>query len=165
MSDGRAAGFGVVVRDAAIVVALSLGLSVAVNAARSTGGIPLVAEHEYQVLVPCPEHEGKAEQVQAAAVKLSARGVLLVDAREVAPGQWRPAGAISIPYDFLEPTSPEILRKVLDSRARRVVVFGDGADPDSGQQLANELAGHGIRNVVFVSGGAPALRAAAGAGK
>jgi hypothetical protein len=41
-----------------------------------------------------------------------------------------------------------------------VVVFGDGGDPDSGEQLARELAGAGIRNVVFVAGGAPRLQAA-----
>lgn len=151
------------VRDAAIIVVISLILSVSVNAIRSTGAIALVAEEEYQVLVPCPEHEGKpAEAAAAATVKLGEEGVLMVDARDVAKGQWSVAGAVSIPYDFLEPTSPEILRKVLDSRAKRVVVFGDGDNPDTGEQLASELSGHGIRNVVFVQGGAPALKKAQG---
>jgi hypothetical protein len=44
------------------------------------------------------------------------------------------------------------------------MVFGDGQDPDSGEQLARELAGRGIRNVRFVQGGAPALAATANGG-
>ena len=150
-----------ILRDAAIVVALSLVLALSLNAARATGSIPLVAEREYQVLVPCPEHEGEAEGVDAATVTPGERGLLLVDAREAeAFSSWHPEQAVSIPYDFLAPTSPELLQKVLSSRARRVVVFGDGEDPDSGQQLAQELSGKGIRNVVYVKGGAPALKGA-----
>ena len=150
-----------VVRDAAIVVVLSAVIAVSVNAARATGAIPLVAEREYQVLVPCPEHEGEAEAVAPSAVKPGERGMLLVDAREAeAFTAWHPAEAVSIPYDFLAPTSPELLQKVLSSRAKRVVVYGDGEDPDSGEQLAQELSGKGIRNVVYVKGGAPALRGA-----
>jgi hypothetical protein len=41
------------------------------------------------------------------------------------------------------------------------VVFGDGGNPDSGEQLAREIAGKGIRNVRFVEGGAPLLEKAA----
>ena len=151
----------VIVRDAAIVVALSILLALSVNAARATGAIPLVAEREYQVLVPCPEHVGEAEAMAPAAVKPGERGVLLVDAREAEVySAWHPDGAVSIPYDFLAPTSPGLLEKILSSLARRVVVYGDGEDPDSGEQLAQELSGKGIRNVVYVKGGAPALRGA-----
>jgi len=156
----------VTVRDAAIVVVLSAVLAISVNAARATGAIPLVAEREYQVLVPCPEHEGEAEAVDAMAVRLGEKGMLLVDAREAEDfAAWHALGAVSIPYDFLEPTSPELLQKVLSSRAQKVVVYGDGGDPDSGQQLAQELSGQGIRNVVYVKGGAPALRGASTATK
>ena len=38
-----------------------------------------------------------------------------------------------------------------------MVVYGDGGDPDSGEQWAALLSGAGIKNVVFVKGGAPAL--------
>ncbi len=162
----RAPGAWAVVRDAAIVAALSVLLSLTVNAARSTKALPLVADKEYQVLVPCPEHEGSADALAAAKVRPGEQGVLLVDARdEEQRRSWKARGAVSIPYDFLEPSSPEMLRKVLNSRARRVVVFGDGDNPDSGEQLARELSGHGIRNVVFVKGGAPALKAALEGGK
>ena len=105
--------------------------------------------------------EASAKALAAAAVQPGERGVVLVDAREAAAvTTWHPVGAVSIPYDFLEPTSPGLLQKVLSSRARRVVVYGDGEDPDSGEQLAQELSGKGIRNVVYVKGGAPALRGA-----
>ena len=156
----------VVVRDAALAVVLSLVLALSVNAARATGALPLVADREYQVLIPCPEHEGEAEAAAPTTVRPGERGVLLVDAREAELYQaWHPAGAVSIPYDFLEPTSPELLRRVLSSKARRVVVYGDGQAPDSGQQLAQELSGKGIRNMVFVKGGAPALRRTLEGGK
>ena len=40
-----------------------------------------------------------------------------------------------------------------------MVVYGDGLEPDSGEELAKEIAGKGIRNVSFVQGGVKALRA------
>jgi hypothetical protein len=39
------------------------------------------------------------------------------------------------------------------------VVFGDGSSPDSGQEMARELAGRGMVNVFFVDGGWSAVRA------
>jgi len=44
------------------------------------------------------------------------------------------------------------------SRSLGVVVYGDGDMPDTGEWLAKELSGHGIKHVVFVNGGAPELR-------
>jgi len=85
--------------------------------------------------------------------------VALVDAREAeAFARWHLPGALSIPFDYLEPPSAEAIKRVLATRARRVVVYGDGANPDSGEQLARALAGRGIRNLAFVKGGAPALQ-------
>ena len=75
--------------------------------------------------------------------------------------RWHPTGAIAVPFDYLEPTSPEQVRRIASSGAGRVVVFGDGNNPDSGEQLAREIAGKGIRNVRFVEGGAPLLEKAA----
>lgn len=154
-----------VLRDAALLVVFSVGLALAVNQIRSTGGIPLVATQDYEVLVPCPEYEGTASAVAAAEVHLEEKGLLLVDARADEDHRaWHPAGSLSLPFDYLvpvadDPASKVKLRRVLDTRARRIVVFGDGDDPDSGEQLARELAGQGLRNVTFVRGGAPALRA------
>jgi hypothetical protein len=39
-----------------------------------------------------------------------------------------------------------------------VVVYGDGGAPDTGELLAREISGHGIKHVFFVEGGAPELR-------
>jgi hypothetical protein len=72
-------------------------------------------------------------------------GVIPVDAREArAYAAWHRSGAPSMPFDYLEPTSPEVIRKVLSTRARQVIVYGDGGDPDSGEQLAQELSGKGL---------------------
>jgi len=147
-----------VLRDAAIVVVAASALALASNALRSERKIPLVAEKEYEILVPCPEFAGKPAQViLPEQVDPGERGVLLVDARErEAHARWHLPGAISIPYDYLEPKPEE--REVLRRKARKVIVYGDGENPDSGQQLANAISGKGVKHVFYVKGGAPALR-------
>ena len=42
--------------------------------------------------------------------------------------------------------------------ARKVIVYGDGDDPDSGRQLADAISGKGVKNVFHVRGGADALK-------
>ena len=147
-----------VLRDSALALLLAAGLAVGVNALRSTGGIPLLAPHEYEILVPCPELAGQpASALSADQLSSGEPGTLLVDARERADFEaWHLPGAISLPFDYLEPRPEE--QTVLRSRARKVVVYGDGQEPDSGQQLANALSGKGVKNVHYVVGGAPALR-------
>ena len=150
-----------VLRDAAVVVVFSTVLALVSNGLHPTSRIPLVARQEYQVLVPCPEFKGKAATAIPPDLARADTGTMLVDAREKEDfDRWHPAGAICVPYDYLEPTPTALIKKVLEARARRVVVYGDGDNPDTGQQLANELAGKGIRNVSYVTGGAPALRKA-----
>ena len=87
----------------------------------------------------------------------------LVDARSKQEFEaWRLRQAINISYDYLDPTPQETLQDLAEtiarSRAKRVVVYGDGATPDTGEQLAREVSGHGIKHVFFVEGGAPELR-------
>jgi rhodanese-related sulfurtransferase len=147
-----------VLRDATIVVVISAGVALGANALRSSGSIPLVAEQEYEILVPCPEFEGKPAASLSPEKVRAEEGTLLVDARDREDyDAWHLPGAISIPYDYLEPKPEE--KKVLRSHARKVVVYGDGDEPDSGQQLANAISGKGVKNVFYVKGGAPALRA------
>jgi rhodanese-related sulfurtransferase len=149
----------VVLRDAAIVVVLSAVVALGANSLRSSGGIPLVAERPYEILVPCPEVKGKAEAVAPADLRPGEKGLLLVDARESeAFAKWHCPGARSVPFDYLELVSDDHVKAIASSGARRIVVYGDGDNPDSGEQLAQQLSGKGIRNVVFVKGGAPALR-------
>lgn len=148
----------VVVRDAVITLVLSAAVGLLVNLARAHG-IPFIQKTEYQILVPCPEGSGDAPAMAADAPEVREARTLRVDARAAAEhAAWHPAGAINLPFDYLAPAPPAEVKKIASSGAARVVVYGDGNDPDSGEQLARELAGSGIRNIFFVAGGAPALQ-------
>ena len=155
---------GVALRDALLIVLVCALVGIGVNALRASG-IPLVQKTEYEILVPCPEGSGNVQALSVHDPLLADKRSLWVDARRPAEHQrWHPAGARSVPFDYLEPTCAAEVRKIAASGASQVVVFGDGKDPDSGEQLARELAGRGIRNLGFVQGGAPALAAAAAGG-
>jgi len=144
------------------VVAIFSAIGLAVNGVRGDG-IPLVQRTEYQILVPCPETTGDVETLLAGDSTLHDTRTLLVDARSgVEYERWHMPGATNVPFDYLDPTDPAAIHAMASSGARRVVVYGDGEDPDSGEQLAKELSGKGIRNVGFVVGGATALRLAPG---
>lgn len=153
---------GRVVAEAALVAGASAALALAVNTVRSDG-LPLVARTPYEVLVPCPEPGGEVTPVEPDELTLASQRTFLVDARS--PGEHGAAhlpGAINVPYDWLDPL-PEcelraLARSIAASRATRVVVYGDGGCPDSGEHLGREISGRGIKNVGFVRGGAPALR-------
>jgi len=160
---GVAATPRVVVRDALLVVGTCAVVSSGWNLVRPHG-IPFVQKSEYQILVPCPEGSGEAPPVAASDPSIWEPRTLLVDARAPAEHQaWHPSGALPLPFDYLAPAPKAEVRRIASSGAARVVVFGDGADPDSGEQLARELAGKGIRNVSFVQGGAKPLQEAAAA--
>lgn len=149
-----------IVRDAVFVLLLSVSLGLLVNFVRPHG-IPLIQKSEYQILVPCPEGAGEAPAMAAEAPEVQEARTLRVDARTPAEhAAWHPAGALNLPFDYLTPAPSAEVKRIASSGAARVVVFGDGNDPDSGEQLARELAGAGIRNVFFVAGGAPALQKA-----
>jgi len=150
----------VALRDAALAVVLCSVLSVATNAIRNDG-LPLVQREEYQLLVPCPEVAGDASAVSPDTSLLRDPRVLIVDARSAPEfAQWHVTRATNIPFDYLEPTPRETIRRIASSGAREILVYGDGDDPDSGEQLARELSGKGVRNIHFVTGGAPAIVAA-----
>jgi hypothetical protein len=158
---GRGSAPRAIVRDAlAVTIACAL-VGIVVNLSRSNG-IPLVQKTAYQILVPCPESTGRAPAIAAIDPAVWQACTLLVDARSSAEHRrWHPEGAMHLPYDFLEPATEKQVHHIASSGASRVVVFGDGADPDCGEQLAHELAGAGIRNVYYVQGGAQRLRAVA----
>ena len=149
----------IVLRDAVLAVVVAAGIALAFNALRSSKRIPLVASRPYEVLVPCPEHQGKAKPLSPAAARVLGEGALLVDARPAEEHRsWHPPAALSVPFDYLEPVSRDRVQELLGRRPRRVIVLGDGDSPDSGEQLARQLASRGLKNVFFVAGGAPALR-------
>jgi hypothetical protein len=155
---------GVALRDVLLIVLLCAVIGTVVNALRASG-IPLVQKTEYEILVPCPEGSGNVESLSIHDPKLADKRSLWVDARRPAEHQrWHPAGARNVPFDYLEPTCAAEVHAIAASGASQVVVFGDGKDPDSGEQLARELAGRGIRNVRFVQGGVAGLEATASGG-
>jgi rhodanese-related sulfurtransferase len=154
---------GRAVVEAVVVAAVAGGLALLVNGFRP-GGLPLVAVDPYETLVPCPEPGGPAEGVAADDPVVEDPHTFLLDART--PDEfaaWHLPGAVNVPYDWLDPLSEETLgelaRSVAASRARVVVVYGDGGRPDSGEHLGREISGRGIHNVHFVVGGAAALGA------
>ena len=145
-------------RDSVLVVAGCAAIALAFNGLRS-GGIPLIQREQYELLVPCPDISAEVDPLEPSDPKLAAAGTLMVDAREAdAFAAWHRPEARSVVYDFLEPVSEEVVRDIARSGSKLVVVYGDGADPDTGRELAKEIASKGIRNVHFVRGGAPALR-------
>ncbi len=155
-------------RDAVVATVVFSALGLAVNLVHPER-IPFVAEKEYEILVPCPEPGGEVGALEPGDEVLSERSTFVVDARSrEAFDKWRYRAAANVTYDYLDPTPPEILqelaRSIARSGARRVAVYGDGDRPDTGEQLAKEISGHGIKNVSFIRGGAPALKSASSAG-
>lgn len=162
-------GLGTAARDATLGVIGCGLLAVAVNAWLHPNGITLWTDQAYEILVPCPEPGGEVTPMAAQDPRLDDRASFLVDARsQVAYSSWHLAGATNLTFDYLDPTPDEavqgLARAAARSRAERVVVYGDGEDPDSGEQLAREISARGIKNVFFVRGGAQALQARAGSG-
>ena len=153
-----------ILRDALLVVLFCAVAAAAFNTLRTDDeALTWVADRAYDILVPCPEplKEIDATSVTDAQGLMDVRGTLLIDAREVAAfASWHAPEARNVPFDYLAPTAPKIVEEIIEGGAKRVLVYGDGDTPDSGQELGRELAGKGLRNVTYVSGGAPALRRA-----
>lgn len=152
-----------IVRDAGGISVLATVLALGVNTLRSDG-LPWIAREEIEIMVPCPEPMGEATGIPAADPRTRADTSLLVDARSSEEyAAWHPPGAVSFPFDWLAEQdevaqqAAVVAREIARSRRRDVVVYGDGEDPDSGEHWAALLSGAGIKNVVFVQGGAPAL--------
>jgi hypothetical protein len=148
-----------VLRDALLVIVLSGFIALLFNSLQPKG-VPLIRINPYEILVPCPETLGEADPLPPDSPLLQEKRTLIIDARTSADLiAWSQPGALHVPFDYLDPVDPAMIKRIASSGAARVVVFGDGHDPDSGEQLGRELAGRGIRNVAYVTGGAPALKA------
>jgi len=153
-------------KDAVLLAVVGSVIGVLVNLVHPER-IPFVAEKEYETLVPCPVFGGEVTAIKPDDPALKRPETFLVDARLKEEHQaWSFGKAMNVPYDYLDPTPEEVIqelaKRIASSRAQRVVVFGDGDKPDTGEQLGKEISGHGIKNVCFVEGGAPALKGASG---
>lgn len=153
--------FGYMLYEAAVVVLASSVIALTFNAVRPDG-LPPVARSPYQTLVPCPEPGGPVEALDDWSPGIRSSRAFLIDARsrEEFDDRHLP-GALSVPYDWLDPVSGDVLAElagsVAASGATRVVVYGDGGRPDSGEHLGKELSGRGIKNVFYIRGGAPVV--------
>ena len=155
-------GMGTAVRDAVLITAACSVMGLLVNLFHPEK-IPYIAEEEYETLVPCPEPGGEVTPLEATDAFVNAQDTFIVDARQKNEHQaWKLRDAMNIPYDYLEPIPDEVLMELIKrtqkSGARRVLVYGDGKNPDSGEQAGKEISGKGVKNVFFVKGGAPALK-------
>lgn len=154
-------GAGAALRDAIVIAVLFGGVGIAVNFFHPEN-IPLVADVEYETIVPCPEPGGEVNAITPDDPMLSSEKTFFVDARSAEQhAQWKYQGAMNVTYDYLDPTPEAVVkdlaRSIARSKSTRVVVYGDGDTPDTGEQLGKEISGHGIKNVFYVRGGAPAL--------
>jgi rhodanese-related sulfurtransferase len=152
-----------IIRDAIIIAGASAMVALLVNALR-TNSLPLVATQEIETMVPCPEPMGEATPIPATDDRIRSATSLLVDARSAEDfASWHAREAVSFPFDWLAESdevkrqAAQVAKEIARTRRRYVVVYGDGEDPDSGEHWAALLSGAGIKNVVFVKGGAPAL--------
>ncbi len=150
------------VRDAAVAIILSATVAITFNALRPRG-IDFIVFRAYDVFVPCPEPVGEAEPIQASRIRWRQQDELVLDARSrSAHEQWHPPGVLNVPFDFLLPVTDDVLGDIARSRSVRVVVIGDGLVPDTGEQLARELNGLGIKNVHYIRGGMNAVKESLG---
>ena len=154
----------VVFRDAFIVFIIATTLALVSNAFREDG-IPLVAKEEYTILVPCPESMGEAIAIDGDDPLIGDTTSLLIDARSRREfDEWHLPQALNQPFNWLAEQdevdwkAAEVAKNIARSRKHHVVVYGDGGNPDAGERWAASLSASGIKNVVFVSGGANALR-------
>ncbi|MBN1833772.1 MAG: rhodanese-like domain-containing protein [Deltaproteobacteria bacterium] len=152
------------IRDALLVLIIATTIALVSNAFREDG-IPLVAEEEYTILVPCPESMGEAIAINPDDPLIKDPDSLIIDVRSLKEyDEWHLSQALNQPYDWLaeqdevDRKAAEVAKSIARSGKHHVVVYGDGGNPDSGKHWAASLSGSGIKNVVYISGGADALQ-------
>ena len=151
------------VRDATVVVVAAAAIGIVSNMVRHKEKLSWIQVTPYDLLVPCAEPVGQAQIIQAGSPLVLDRTSLVIDARATSDyAEWHIEHAINVPFDWLGPPVQDDVTRVTQmitrSNVKRVIVYGDGDNPDSGREWARLLSGGGIRNVSFIDGGASAFR-------
>jgi predicted sulfurtransferase len=150
-------------RDVLLIIMLAIILALCVNMFRKDG-IPLVAEKEFEILVPCSDPMDEAAAINEDHSLISDPATLLIDVRSKEEfDKWHLPQSINQPFDWLA-EQDEVSRKaagiaktVARSGKHHVIIYGDGENPDAGEHWAALLSKSGIKNVAYISGGAKSL--------
>lgn len=152
------------IAESAAIAVIAVVVALVVNAIRDDG-IPLVAREAFEILVPCPQPMGEATAIGSDSVVVRDPTSLVIDVRSSDEyASWHLPGSLHQPFDWLaeqkaiDREAGRVAQSIARSGKRAVVVYGDGGNPDSGEHWAALLTAAGIKNVVFVSGGAASLR-------
>lgn len=141
------------IAEALIILSFATFLSLSINSVRSDG-IALFAKKPYEIYVPCPVQIGEAEEFSFSQVTAKVNRFLFIDARPKEDFSMNHLpGSINIPYDYLIPVSDANLKKLANVKGKKIAVYGDGDQPDSGREMALELSGKGIKNIGYIKGG------------
>jgi len=153
----------IIARDALLTLLLAIILALAINTFRRDG-IPLVAKEEFEILVPCSDPMGEATAINRDDSLVSSPTSLIIDVRSQEEfGKWHLPRSLNQPFDWLAEQdevnrkAAEVARTIARSGKHDVVIYGDGENPDAGEYWAALLSESGIKNVVYISGGAKAL--------
>ena len=160
----------VIALQAAGIVVIAAGVAIGTNAIRSDG-IPLVTDIEYEIFAPCKDSEAESEAADASDLADGAdESVLYVDARPAEAFEAEHVdGSINIPYSVLFGATAEdiaaVKREIAARGAKKVVVFGTYAEPESTEQavdlaepLAQQLIEAEIAGVKHLEGGIEELK-------
>jgi len=117
-------------------------------------GIQWIRQEPYNIFVPCPESMGEVVEYKLKDILNEPQRYHIIDARpknEYVNQHY--IGSINIPFDYLVPIPSSCLKRLAKIKGKKIAVYGDGLDPDSGKELALEISGKGIKNVGYVYGG------------
>ncbi len=142
-----------IIRNSVIITIVVSVLAIIINFIHPNR-IPLVAKQPYEIYVPCPDTTGEVKEIDTKEFFSLSGESAVIDARiREEFEKWHFGGAVNIPYDFLAPVCPLKIKEIIAMKKKYVIVYGDGEEPDSGKELAKEIAGKGVRNVYYLRGG------------
>ncbi len=143
----------IIARNSLILVIIISFLAILINFVHPHR-IPFVAERPYEIYVPCPDTTGSIKELDKNEFISLSKDSVIIDARSREEYEkWHFEDAINIEYDYLSPICPLKIKEVISMKRKYVIVYGDGEEPDSGKELAKEIATKGLKNVHYLKGG------------